>query len=74
MKVDAEDGRVYLPKETRDRMGTEFELIDRGDKIILLPIPDNPLDDLQEEWSGVEKCAKELRKEAREGAMKQAGN
>ncbi|MFB6181023.1 MAG: AbrB/MazE/SpoVT family DNA-binding domain-containing protein [Candidatus Nanohalobium sp.] len=73
MKVDAEDGRIYIPKETRDRMGTEFELIDRGDKIILLPIPEDPLEELQEEWSDVDKSVEELKKEAREAAMEEAG-
>ena len=73
MKVDADDGRIYLPKETRDRMGTEFELIDRGDKIILLPVPDDPLEELQEEWKDVEKSVKELKKQALEEGMDQAG-
>ena len=73
MKVDADDGRIYLPKETRDRMGTEFELIDRGDKIILLPIPEDPLEELQEEWSDVDKSVEELKKDALETAMKEAG-
>ena len=73
MKVDADDGRIYLPKETRDRMGTEFELIDRGDKIILLPVPDDPLEELHEEWKDVEKSVKELKKQALEEGMDQAG-
>lgn len=55
MKVDAEDGRVYLPKEIRDRHGTEFELIDRGDKIILFPIPEDPLEALRQE-TGASMC------------------
>ena len=73
MKVDADDGRIYLPKDTRERMGTKFELIDRGDKIILLPVPDDPLEELQEEWKDVEKSAKELKKEALKEGMDQAG-
>lgn len=73
MKVDADDGRIYLPKDTRERMGTKYELIDRGDKIILLPVPDDPLEELQEEWRDVEKSAKELKKEALKEGMDQAG-
>jgi AbrB family looped-hinge helix DNA binding protein len=73
MKVDADDGRIYLPKETRDRMGTKFELIDRGDKIVLIPIPKEPLETLQEEWSEVEKTVEELKEGAMEEAVKQAG-
>lgn len=74
MEVSADDGRVYIPKETRDRMGTEFELIDRGDKIILLPVPENPLEELQEEWSDVNKSAKELKQQALEEGLEEAGN
>ena len=74
MEVSADDVRVYIPKETRDRMGTEFELIDRGDKIILLPVPENPLEELQEEWSDVNKSAKELKQQALEEVLEEAGN
>jgi len=73
MEVSAEDGRVYIPKETRDRVGTKFELIDRGDKIILLPISENPLEELQEEWSDVDKSAKKLKKEALKEGLEEAG-
>ena len=73
MEVSAEDGRVYIPKETRERMGTEFELIDRGDKILLLPIPENPLENLQEDWKDVDKSAKELKKDALKEGLEEAG-
>jgi len=54
-------------------MGTEFELIERTDKIILVPIPDDPLEELQKEWEDVDKSVDELKEEVREEAMKQAG-
>lgn len=54
-------------------MGTKFELIDRGDKIVLIPIPKEPLETLQEEWSEVEKTVEELKEGAMEEAVKQAG-
>lgn len=73
MKVDADDGRIYLPKETRDRMGTEFELIDRGDKIILIPIEGNPLEAMRDEVGDIEKSVKELKEAAMEEAMEEAG-
>ncbi len=73
MKVDADDGRIYLPKETRDRMGTEFELIDRGDKIILIPIEENPLEAMREEVGDIEKSVEELKEAAMEEAMEEAG-
>jgi AbrB family looped-hinge helix DNA binding protein len=73
MKVDADDGRIYLPKETRDRMGTEFELIDRGDKIILIPIEENPLEAMREEVGDIERPVEELKEAAMEEAMEEAG-
>ena len=73
MKVDADDGRIYLPKETRDRMGTEFELIDRGDKIILIPIEEDPLEAMRDEVGDIDKSVEELKKGAMETAMEEAG-
>ena len=39
-------GRVVLPKEIRDRMGlhsgTEFEVIEEADRIVLKPVPKPP--------------------------------
>lgn len=73
MKVEADDGRIYLPKETRERMGTQFELIERKDKIILLPVPEDPLQELREEWKDVDKSVEELKQEALKEGMEQAG-
>ncbi|PSG99529.1 MAG: hypothetical protein BRC29_00820 [Nanohaloarchaea archaeon SW_7_43_1] len=73
MEVKADDGRIYIPKETRDRMGTKFELIDRGDKIILVPLAKDPLKALREEVGDIDKSVEELRKDALETAMKEAG-
>jgi len=30
MDIDAEDGRIYLPKRLREKFGDQFELVDRG--------------------------------------------
>lgn len=38
MRVDAEDGRIYLPKRFREKFGERFELIDRGDRLLLIPL------------------------------------
>ncbi|MFB6191630.1 MAG: AbrB/MazE/SpoVT family DNA-binding domain-containing protein [Candidatus Nanohaloarchaea archaeon] len=73
MPIEAEDGRVYIPKDLRDRMGSRFELIDRGDRIVLLPVPEDPLEELREEWEDVDKSVEELKKEAVEEAAEQAG-
>lgn len=73
MKVDAGDGKIYLPKEKRDRLGTKFELIDRGDKLILIPLADDPLEALRSEVGDVEKSVGELKDGALETAMDEAG-
>jgi len=73
MKVSADDGRIYLPKKTRDKHGSEFRMIDMEDKIVLVPVPDDPLQRSREITSETDKSAKELKKEARKAMMEQAG-
>lgn len=52
MLVDADDGRVYLPKAVREKFGSRFELVDRGDRLTLVPVADDPLDALRAEFEG----------------------
>lgn len=47
-EVDAEDGRIYLSKSLREKFGHRFELVDRGDRLVLLPVDENPLEALRE--------------------------
>ncbi|MBI2067323.1 MAG: AbrB/MazE/SpoVT family DNA-binding domain-containing protein [Deltaproteobacteria bacterium] len=58
-------GRVVLPKGIRDRLGlnagTEFEVIEEPDRIILKPVPDRPKIIKENGWLKVE--FKELPKE-----------
>lgn len=54
MHVDAEDGRIYLPKEFREKFGSRYELVDRGDRLVLIPVADNPLEALRAEFEGSE--------------------
>lgn len=72
MKVSADDGRIYLPKKTREKHGTEFQMIEMSDRIILFPVPDDPLEALREEID-TDKSAKELKEEALKTAMELAG-
>lgn len=73
MEVKAEGGRVYLPKDLRDRLGDRFELIDRGDTLVLVPVPDDPLEALREQWRDVDESVEELRRGADEAAERDAG-
>jgi len=43
MKVSADDGRIYLPKDTRKKYGTDFRMIDIDNRLALIPISDNLL-------------------------------
>lgn len=66
-------GRLTLPKEVRERYGEHYHLIQLHDGVKLIPVADDPLDVLREEFAGVDKSADELREEARETALNEAG-
>ena len=72
MRVKADDGRIYLPKSVREEFGEEFELIDRGDRLVLVPVPDDPLAFLREEASGSE-SVRDLKESALKEALEEAG-
>jgi bifunctional DNA-binding transcriptional regulator/antitoxin component of YhaV-PrlF toxin-antitoxin module len=42
-----EQGRVTIPKEMRDQYGERFRLVELDTCIKLVPIPDDPLKELQ---------------------------
>ncbi len=73
MRVSADDGRVYLSKDVRERYGEEFELVDRGDAIVLVPVPEDPLAALKEEASKSEGSVEDLADAALDEATEQAG-
>jgi len=65
-------GRLTLPKEIRERYGDHYHVVDLHDGIKLIPVADDPLDALRDEFSEVEETADELRAEAREAALDEA--
>ncbi|MDX1744844.1 MAG: AbrB/MazE/SpoVT family DNA-binding domain-containing protein [Halobacteriales archaeon] len=69
LDVDAEDGRIYLPKRFREKYGDRFELVDRGDRLGLIPIDEDPLAGLREEVRGTDTSVAELK----ESALEEAG-
>ena len=73
MEVDATDGRIYLPKELREKYGDQFRLVERGDQLVLLPVSEDPLAALRTEFADVDKSVEELREDARAGAIEDAG-
>jgi bifunctional DNA-binding transcriptional regulator/antitoxin component of YhaV-PrlF toxin-antitoxin module len=73
MEVDADDGRIYLPKRLREKFGDRFELVDRGDRLVLIPIAADPLAALREEFADVDESVERLREGARGEALERAG-
>ncbi|MFW5924297.1 MAG: AbrB/MazE/SpoVT family DNA-binding domain-containing protein [archaeon] len=66
-------GRLTLPKELRERYGDRYHIVELHDGIKLIPVADDPLEALREEFEDVETCAGELREEARSEALDEAG-
>jgi len=66
-------GRLTLPKEIRERYGDRYHIVQIHDGIKLIPVAENPLDALREEFAEVEKTADELREGARTSALDEAG-
>lgn len=66
-------GRLTLPKAMRERYGDRYYVVEVHDGIKLIPIADDPLAALQDEFADVEKTAEELREEARDTALNEAG-
>jgi AbrB family looped-hinge helix DNA binding protein len=73
MRVTTSDGRIYLPKEIREKFGDKFELLDRGDRLVLVPLPDEPLEALREEARDTDKTVDELKAGALAEALDEAG-
>ncbi|MFB6163173.1 MAG: AbrB/MazE/SpoVT family DNA-binding domain-containing protein [Halococcoides sp.] len=66
-------GRLTLPKELRERYGDRYYAIDIDDGVKLVPVADDPLEALRDEFADVERSADELRDEARAAMLDEAG-
>ncbi|MFP8957943.1 AbrB/MazE/SpoVT family DNA-binding domain-containing protein [Natrialbaceae archaeon A-CW3] len=66
-------GRLTLPKEIRERYGNRYHVVQLPDGVKLIPVADDPLEALRDEFADVEKSVDELRNEAREAALDEAG-
>jgi len=67
-------GRLTIPKEFRERFGDRYRIVTRNDGIRLIPVDEDPLGALREEFADVDKSAGELREEGRREAVDEAGN
>lgn len=66
-------GRLTLPKEFRERYGERYHIVELHDGIKLVPLADDPLETLRDEFADIETAADELREEARDTALDEAG-
>ncbi len=73
MKVDVDDGRVYLPKETRKKYGTKFRVVETDGGLLFVPLSNDPLEKLRSITSETDKSSKEIVEEAREAMIEEAG-
>ena len=73
MSIKAHDGRIYIPKKIREKFGEKFRIIECKDRLILLPVAEDPLKALREEWKDVDESVEELKEKALEEALEEAG-
>ena len=66
-------GRLTIPKDLRERFGERYHLVQLHDSLKLLPVDEDPLAALREEFADVDASVEELRASAREQAMDEAG-
>lgn len=67
-------GRLTLPKEIRERYGDHYHIVELHDGIKLIPIDDDPLGALRDAFAEVDKTAAELKEDARQAALDEAGD
>lgn len=73
LKCD-ERGRIYLPKHIREKLGEEFYLVETKEGIHLIPIPANPVEDLERIGKSLpKKSVKELKEDILKQAVEELG-
>lgn len=65
-------GRIYLGKKIREKYGERFILLEAKDKLILIPVSKNPIEDLEALGKQLpDKSLKALRKDILKEAKKE---
>ncbi|ELY55326.1 hypothetical protein C491_16462 [Natronococcus amylolyticus DSM 10524] len=62
-------GRLTLPEEVRERYGERYYIVQLPDRVTLVPIADDPLETLKDEFADVDGSARDLRDAARKRAL-----
>lgn len=71
-EVDAE-GRLPLPEAVRERYGDSFRIVKLEAAVKLLPVPDDPVEDLSDALSEISDVPiEELKEQAEEAAEEDA--
>ncbi|WP_418286761.1 AbrB/MazE/SpoVT family DNA-binding domain-containing protein [Halorubrum sp. DTA46] len=60
-----DQGRLTLPADLRDQYGDRYYIVDLDDSIKLIPVVEDPLDALRDEFTGITRSASNLREETR---------
>jgi bifunctional DNA-binding transcriptional regulator/antitoxin component of YhaV-PrlF toxin-antitoxin module len=66
-------GRLTLPKDIRERYGERYHIVQLQDGIKLVPIAEDPLEALRDEFEDIEASAADLREQTRDSALEEAG-
>jgi bifunctional DNA-binding transcriptional regulator/antitoxin component of YhaV-PrlF toxin-antitoxin module len=68
-----ERGRLYLPKDVRDRFGEKYRIVELPSHVALFPVDDDPLEGLREAvgdiFEGTD--ADELKEQARQAVSEE---
>lgn len=66
-----ERGRLYLPKDTREKYGEKYLEVELDDGIKLIPVPEDPVEDLRELTDRLKrKSIEEMKESIKEEAVK----
>ncbi|WP_372911737.1 AbrB/MazE/SpoVT family DNA-binding domain-containing protein [Salinigranum sp.] len=72
-KSTDERGRLYLPKDVRDRFGEKYRIVELPSHVALFPVDDDPLEGLREAvgdtFEGTD--ADELKEQARQAVSEE---
>jgi len=72
-KSTDERGRIYLPKDIRERFGDQYRIVELPSHVALFPVDEEPLDGLRAAVGDAfaETGADELKQRAREGISRE---
>ncbi|AQL44277.1 hypothetical protein BV210_16835 [Halorientalis sp. IM1011] len=73
-KSTDERGRIYLPKDVRERFGEQYRIVELPSHVALFPVDEDPLDGLRAAVGDAfaETEADELKGQAREAMSREA--